>query len=137
MKKELPKEEYEKLKGAMWAFRKKKSELEPEEEKVLDLLFEYSPELKKAYTYREQLSEIFEENLTKEEARKRIWNWRRRVRAAGVKCFDGFIETLSKWKQEITNYFVNRDSSGFVEGFNNKVKEGSQLIKLRALATII
>ena len=122
LKKELPKEEYKKLKGAMWAFRKKKSDLEPGEEKVLDQLFEYSPELKKAYDYREQLSEIFEENLTKEEAQKKIWNWRRRVKAAGVKCFDGFLETLSKWKEEITNYFVNRDSSGFVEGFNNKVK---------------
>lgn len=122
LKKELPKEEYQKLKGAMWAFRKKKSDLEPEEEKVLEQMFEYSPELKKAYNYREQLSQIFEESLTKEEAQKKIWNWRRRVKAAGVTCFDGFFETLSKWKEEITNYFVNRDSSGFVEGFNNKVK---------------
>lgn len=122
LKKELPKEEYQKLKGAMWAFRKKKSDLEAEEEKVLNLLFEDSPELKKAYNYREQLSEIFEEDLTKEEAQKKIRNWSRRVKAAGVKCFDGFIETLWKWREEITNYFVNRDNSGFVEGFNNKVK---------------
>jgi transposase len=26
------------------------------------------------------------------------------------------------WRNEITNYFVSRLTSGFVEGFNNKVK---------------
>lgn len=122
LKKELPKEEYQKLKGAMWAFRKKKSNLELAEEMVLDRLFEHSPELKKAYDYRERLSEIFEEDLTKEEAQKKIRNWSRQVKAAELKCFDRFLKTLSNWMEEITNYFVNRDSSGFVEGFNNKVK---------------
>lgn len=122
LKKELPKAEYQQLKGALWAFRKKRSALSLEEEDVLQRLFSYSPALKKAYAYREQLSAIFEEDLTKEEAQKKISNWRRRVRAAGVKCFDRFLKTLSHWRDEITNYFINRDNSGFVEGFNNKVK---------------
>lgn len=32
------------------------------------------------------------------------------------------FKTLKKHKQDIYNYFINRNSSGFVEGFNNKAK---------------
>ena len=106
----------------MWAFRKKKSALSPKEEEVLKLLFSYSPELKKAYDYREQLSALFEEDLMTEEAQKKINGVCWRVRAARVRCFDRFLKTLSNWMDEITNYFIKRDNSGFVEGFNNKVK---------------
>ena len=45
-----------------------------------------------------------------------------RVRKSGLTCFDKFLNTLTHWFDEITNYFINRLSSGFVEGFNNKVK---------------
>jgi transposase len=58
LKKEVPKAQYQQLKGALWAFRKKKSALSLEEEDVLQRLFSYSPALKKAYAYREQLSAI-------------------------------------------------------------------------------
>ncbi|MDO9048998.1 MAG: transposase [Methylobacter sp.] len=30
--------------------------------------------------------------------------------------------TLRKWMDEITNYFIQRQSSGFIEGLNNKIK---------------
>jgi len=39
-----------------------------------------------------------------------------------LRCFDRFLNTLGRWWQEIINYFVNRDSSGFVEGLNNKLR---------------
>ena len=48
--------------------------------------------------------------------------WIRRVRASKLTCFDKFIGTLENWWNEITNYFHVRDSSGFVEGLNNKIK---------------
>ena len=32
------------------------------------------------------------------------------------------METLTKHMIEVTNYFMQRYNSGFVEGFNNKVK---------------
>ena len=31
-------------------------------------------------------------------------------------------QTLDKWIDEITNYFIDRQTSGFVEGLNNKIK---------------
>jgi transposase len=122
LKRDLPKEPYETIKGAMWAFRKNQADLEADEQDLLKRVFAYSPELKRAYTYREQLTAIFDEDLSKEEAKQKIKNWRKRVRASGLRCYKSFFKTLDKWMEEITNYFLKRDNSGFVEGLNNKIK---------------
>jgi transposase len=44
------------------------------------------------------------------------------VSESGLGCFDSFLTTLENWMDEITNFFINRQTSGFVDGFNNKVK---------------
>lgn len=122
LKKELPKAEYEQLKGAMWAFRKRKADVQPEQEAVLERLFAHSPELRRAYELREQLSAIFDEEWSKAEALEKIEQWRRLVEASGLKCYDRFLKTLARHLDEITNYFIERENSGWVEGFNNKAK---------------
>jgi len=35
---------------------------------------------------------------------------------------DSFLTTLENWLDDIANYFIDRNTSGFVEGFNNKLK---------------
>lgn len=122
LKQELPKEDYAKLKGAMWPFRKKATELEPEEQDVLTRLFTYSPALQQAYAYREELTGIFDTSLSKEAALQQLTDWQLRVRASGLSCYDSFLHTLETWKEEIANYFLARHNSGFVEGLNNKIK---------------
>ena len=81
-----------------------------------------SPELKLAYTFREELTAIFEMQLTREEAKRRLVKWRDKVRRSVLTCFDKFLTTLENWLDKIANYFVDRLSSSFVEGLNNKVK---------------
>ena len=122
LKQELPKEEYQLLKGNMWAFRKKKADLVPKERKVLRKLFSLSLDLKQAYQFREQLTAIFELPIKKPAAKRKFRTWIKRVQKSGLTCFDNFIKTLENWLEEISNYFINRDTSGFVEGFNNKIK---------------
>jgi transposase len=122
LKKELPEAEYEEIKGVMWIVRKNNHDLTPDERKKLRRLFELSPELKLAYTFREELSSIFEMQLTKEEGRERLLKWRDKVRRSALTCFDKFLTTLSNWLDKIVNYFADRLSSGFVEGLNNKAK---------------
>jgi transposase len=75
-----------------------------------------------AYELREKLTTIFETELTKQEATEKIQLWRQEVEASALSCFDSFLTTLDNHLDEITNYFINRYSSGFVEGLNNKVK---------------
>ena len=122
IKEELPEEAYKTLKGSLWACRKKREDLRPEERKVLKLLFQHSPKLKLAYDLQEQLTSIFEQQISKTVAKIKIQGWRKRVVASGLKCFDAFLKTLEHWWEEILNFFVQRRNSGFVEGFNNKLK---------------
>ena len=122
LKQELPPEAYQQLKGSLWAFRKNPPDLLPEERQVLKRLFRHAPRLKQAYDLRQQLTNIFEQPLSKAAAKRKIGSWMRRVRKSGLHCFDEFLKTLEHWWEEITNYFVQRASSGFVEGFNNKIK---------------
>jgi transposase len=96
LKKELSKEEYQKLNGSFRSFRKNAIDLNREERKILRRFFEHSASAKQAYILREQLS--------------------------GLHCFDDFLKLLNTGWEEITNYFIQRENSGFVEGFNNKVK---------------
>jgi transposase len=122
LKEELPKKEYASLKGVMWAFRKRPQDLKGEEQTLLNRLFAYAPAAEQAYLLREQLSDIFEEQQTKAEATQAIQAWTQRVRAWEVKAFEPFLTTLNNWFDEITNYFLERQTSGFVEGFNNRIK---------------
>jgi len=122
LKREVPKADYAKLKGAMWPFRKKAVDLEVEEQELLAHLFTSAPALQQAYQYREELTGIFDALLSKDAAIQQLTDWQRRVRASGLSCYDHFLHTLEKWKEEIANYFLARHNSGFVEGLNNKIK---------------
>lgn len=122
LKKTLPKEEYKGLKGAMWALRKNEADLKPDEVELLKKLFKLSPLLGTAYLLCQTLTSIFNRPLTKAEARGQLRAWQALVQQSGVACFDSFLKTLDERMDAITNYFVDRHSSGFVEGLNNKNK---------------
>jgi transposase len=121
LKKELPATEYELLKGNLWALRKHKSDLSPEEKKVLNKLFDLSTDLKKAYDLQNDLTAIFDAHLSVKSAKAKIDDWIEQVTKSGLSCFDSFLKTLESWKDPILNYFIARETSGFVEGFNNKI----------------
>jgi transposase len=122
LKKELSKEEYQKLNGSFRAFRRNAKDLNKEERKSLRRFFEHSASAKQAYLLREQLTAIFNMNLSKKQAQSKILHWVRNVQQSGLPCFEDFLKLLQTWWEEITNYFIQRENSGFVEGFNNKVK---------------
>jgi len=122
LKKELPEEEYETIKNMMWILRKNNQDLMAEDRKKLRLLFSYAPDLKLAYTFREELTAIFEMNISKEQAAQRFKVWIAKVKRSGLKCFDPFLKTLTNWLDKVANYFTDRLNSGFVEGLNNKIK---------------
>ena len=122
LKRELSADEYEQIKGAMWPFRKNGADLTAEEQALLERVFACSPKLQETYRLREELTAIFERRLTKAEAEAAIKDWQRQVEESPLSCFDGFLTTLENHLDEITNYFLHRHSSGFVEGLNNKIK---------------
>ena len=122
LRKILPAQEYKKLKGAMWILRKTKQALSEEELAVLACLFKHSPDLALAYELCYELTDIFEQDIVKSRAKRKIQSWITRVKKTGLRCFNTFLSTLSERMEEITNYFHNRHTSGFIEGLNNKIK---------------
>jgi len=122
LKKELSPKAYQTLKGSMHAFRKNARDLNQEERKTLKCFFKHSASAKQAYTLRERLTAIFEMSLSQKQAQAKFRHWIQQVQQSGLHCFDPFLKLLDSWWQEITNYFIQRENSGFVEGFNNKVK---------------
>ena len=85
-------------------------------------MFDVAPKIKAAYGFCLSLTSIYNKHSTSEEALEPINSWIERVESSKLTTFKSFIQTLKKHKNEICNYFINRNSSGFVEGFNNKVK---------------
>ena len=122
LKRALPKAEYTELTGAMWPFRKRPGDLKPQEWELLERVFTRSPKIEAAYNLREDLTELFERDYTKAGAKCAIRAWCKRVRQSGLAEFEGFLGTIDRWLNEITNDFQGRQTSGFVEGFNNRVK---------------
>jgi transposase len=104
LQKELPKAALDDLKHTLWPF------------------LAHSPPLQQAYRLREQLTTIFDTARSKKDGLRRIGYWRARVAKSGLACFDAFLKLLDSWLDLIANYFISRQTSGFVEGLNNKLK---------------
>lgn len=112
----------EDLKHVLWPFRKAPDDLEEEERERLERLFGHAPELKVAYELRQDLTTIFETASSRDEGLAQLQAWERQVAKSGLSCFDSFLGTLASWRELIANYFIARQTSGFVEGVNNKLK---------------
>lgn len=122
LKEELPKEEYDAFKGVMWLIRKDYNELTAEEKERLDRLFKHAPTLAAVYIFSTVLSDIFDKPYTKQEAEGIIKAWMNIVKEEELRQFDKFLRTLEEKMDLITNYFVCRKNSGFVEGLNHKIR---------------
>ena len=106
----------------MWPFRKQASTLEADEKVRLDVLLAASPTLTQAYRLREELTTIFATAGSKTAGVARIGAWRQKGEQRGLRCFEAFLKLLDSWLDLITNYVLNRKTSGFVKGLHNKLK---------------
>ena len=122
LKATLPKAVADTLTHTMWPFRKCKADLTKDERTALRRLLRMSPVLHRAYELREGLRAIFETATSKTVGVRRMKAWLQRVRVSGLTCFDGVLGMLERWLGYIANYFHERQTSGFVEGLNTKIK---------------
>lgn len=123
LKQALPEATYkEVVYGMHWVLRHNYATLNDDEKVRLRRLFHYSPALHQAYTLREELTAIFNMDLSLPAGRQRLQKWAAKVKRYALTCFNKFLKTLHNHLAEIANYFDKRASSGFVEGINNKLK---------------
>ena len=120
LRKELTKEAYQSLRPAIKILISKQERYNKKE--ILLPLFKLSPAVKVAYRLSRELMIIFNTYHKKETAQRKIEQWVKKVELSSVTCLGAFIKTLFYYSDYIGNYFIQRETSGFVEGINNKVK---------------
>jgi len=118
----LPEELQDELKHILWPSRKRPADLDAEERAQLERFVVHSPALQQAITLREELTTIFDTARGRADGLRRIRFWRQRVTKSGLRCFDSFLKLLDSWQDLIANYFIDHQTSAFVEGLNNKLK---------------
>lgn len=92
----------------LWILRKNHCDLTAEERGRLRTLFTHSPLLHQAYTFREELTAIFNRHSPVTEAEVAIQAWFRKVEATSLPCYDTFIKTVRRYWTFILNYFKQR-----------------------------
>ncbi len=121
------KEREQKLQGitkSKYPLLKKKEKLNEAEKEKLKQVEEVSPDLIEMYREKEKFRDIFESQITGDEALWKIVEWTE----SSYKYFPQSCQTIKRWSDEILAYFDNRTTQGAVEGINQKIK----LIKRRA-----
>lgn len=87
-----------------------------------DIIFEFYPELKKAYELAMQLTDIFNNKCIKDMARTKLARWFNEVEKLAGNAFQTVIDTFINHYDTILNFFVNRQTNAGAESFNAKVK---------------
>lgn len=87
-----------------------------------DIIFEFYPELKKAYDLAMDLTDIFNLKVEKDVARLELARWYNKVDGMAGGQFRTVSETFRNHYDTILNYFTNRSTNAGAESFNAKVK---------------
>ncbi len=110
------------LKGIKWLLLKTTDNLTDKQKQKLSEVVEKFPTLKAVYDLKNELRDIFESDVNRQEAEKEIDLWVKKTKAISNRYTNKFLETLENWKDYVLNYFIERVSNGIVEGINNKIK---------------
>ena len=122
LRKQLKPAQYKKLKPSIGLLRKSSVCLAKEDKKTLETLFSKAPKLGKAYRLCQQFTSIYNSKIGYSRGMLKLEGWLTKVAGSGINQLNRLASTIKRYQKQICNDFVNRESSGFVEGFNNKVK---------------
>jgi transposase len=105
----------------MGEFRRRPEDLSAEETAKLGGLFEELPRLRVLYDLRVRFQTIFDAAPDRGKALRSLTELWVDVLEQFPEM-DRFIRTFEGWQEEILNYFEDRQTSGPVEGLNNKAR---------------
>ena len=110
LRKTLSPEDYKALKPSIAILRRNAEVVSKEERQELEKLFLHSAKLKAAYHHCRRLTGILNSKIGKKVANNRLEAWMAEVEQSLISQFDSFIETLRKYKEQISNYFRKREA---------------------------
>ncbi|CAG0908189.1 unnamed protein product, partial [Cyprideis torosa] len=97
LKKTLPDEEYKKLKGLMWPFRRHFWDLKEEQQAALAELFLHAPALKQAWLLRHELFLIYQAPHTPAQAGQHFDDWIQKVHNRKDRVLVGMVKHYILW----------------------------------------
>lgn len=110
------------LKGARWLLLKNREHLTADEAQTLARMLALSPELKTCYALKEDLRAWFNTDCDRATAERGLADWLERATASGLAAWRTFVQTMHNWRESVLNYFDGRQTNGFAEGVNLKIK---------------
>jgi transposase len=113
-----------KIKGSRFILLRNNVDLTEEEKVKLETILKRSKRLRLAYNLKEDFRNIFETCKTPQEAQEQLKAWLEKAKTV----YGAVLETIRNHLDNICNYFLNRTTSGVMEGLNNRIK----LIKRQA-----
>jgi transposase len=105
----------------MWEFRRRPQDLSEEETEKLEKLFVELPRLRTLYEFRVRFQAIFDTAPGRRQAHRDLVGLFLDM-MDGFPELEGFVRTFERWQDEILSYFDARQTSGPVEGINNKAR---------------
>src|SRR5947209_15428317 len=109
------------FRALLWEFRRDPQELSREDKQKLEALFGKLPRLRTLYALRLRFQQIFDTAKDRRQAQRALMGLFLDMLDFSTEL-DGFIKTFEHWQEEILNYFDARQTSGPVEGINNKAR---------------
>lgn len=94
----------------------------PSQKQRAEIVFENYPEIRYVYYLAQELTDIYNSRLTKNQARLKLARWYNAVEELDYGAFQSVLNTFKNHYDTILNFFENRDTNAFAESFNAKVK---------------
>ena len=105
----------------MWEFRRNPQALSAEEKTKREGLFAKLPRLRVLYEFRVRFQHILDTAPDRRRALRSLTELWLDILEDGPEL-EPFLRTFETWQEEILNYFDARQTSGPVEGINNKAR---------------
>lgn len=124
LQRKLPEEKKEGLKGLRWILLKPSPQLSAEEQQRLRPAREAFPEIRQLLDCRDQLRELFDNPQidSPQKGKAALEAWMVPVRGLGSNALNKFCDTLSRWMEPISRYFISRANNGRTEGYNRGIR---------------
>jgi transposase len=105
----------------MWEFRRDPRELTEEQKQQLEQLFARLPQLRALHEFRVRFRRIFDTARGRDPAHRALLELFFDMLDEFPEL-EAFLRTFEAWQEEILNYFESLQTSGPVEGVNNKAR---------------
>lgn len=110
------------LKRLKWKLIKRPENLSLSEQEDLKNAFEFAPELEEVYYMKNTFQAIFDNDFSMAFANQQVDFWLQQAQQLNNKQINKFVDLFERHRNNIMNYFIDRISSGVVEGKNNLLR---------------